>query len=137
MAACILGISPGAIAFYFPDAPCLVRTYGVDERDAWPELIAQMAPTLAVVEAGTAIDAIAGCAIPIDVVAPSAWREHFRLSRDSDAALALARRIWPKARAFSDGQSPRAEAALLARWHAEQRDMLATRHGNALAYDFL
>jgi hypothetical protein len=146
---CILGCDPGlkgAIAFYFAsydkitveDMP--VANGDVDAATL-AERIRQMLPTVAIVEGvhsmpkqgvassfkfgkgyGTVLGVIAALGVPVHIVAPTAWKKHFRLNSDKDASRALALRYWPDrsemfCKVKHDG---RAEAALIARFYAEK-----------------
>jgi len=146
---CILGIDPGlkgAIAFYFAsydkitveDMP--VANGDVDAATL-AERLRQMLPTVAIVEGvhsmpkqgvassfkfgkgyGTVLGVIAALGVPTHIVAPTAWKKHFRLSSDKDASRALALRYWPdRSEMFKRAKdSDRAEAALIARFYAEK-----------------
>lgn len=147
---CIMGVDPGlngAISFYFPshpervsvdDMPVVAGDINCVEIAA---LIRQLRPDIAIVELvhampkngaasmfkfGSGYGAIRGVLAALDVpthlVAPSAWKKHFRLTADKEQARALALRLFPAvgdrfARKKDDG---RAEAALIARYAAEK-----------------
>jgi crossover junction endodeoxyribonuclease RuvC len=145
---CIVGVDPGrtgAVAFYSPDAPHLVTVDDVpvvgSEIDI-PRLkrrLQQMRPTLAVIErvgsmpgqgvastfkfgfaAGCIRGVVAGLDIPIELVSPTVWKRHFKLSADKEQSRALAVRYWPSCDGFGRKKDHgRAEAALIARYGAE------------------
>jgi hypothetical protein len=141
---CICGIDPGlsgAIAFYFPVTPDRVMAEdlpvagGAIDCASLAERIAQMSPTLAVVERvgamprqgvastfkfGAAYGCLHGILAALQIrtvlVTPQVWKKHFRLDSDKEKPRALALRTFAKspqhfARKKDDG---RAEAALLA-----------------------
>lgn len=147
---CILGIDPGAsgaMAFYFPKAPQLVSAEDLPAINgritaaALYERIFQMGPDYAVVEAvhsmpgqgvastfkfgracGTIDGVLGALKVPVHYVTPSKWKSHFRLSQDKDASRTRAIEFWPaRAELFARKKDHnRAEAALLARWGAEE-----------------
>jgi crossover junction endodeoxyribonuclease RuvC len=143
-APCILGIDPGisgGVAFYFPVAPDRVAAAdmpvvaGAVDCATLAARIAQMAPSLAVVERvasmpkqgvastfkfgasyGAVLGVLAALKIQTHLVAPAAWKKHFRLDSDKEKARAMALRLFAAspehfARKKDHG---RAEAALLA-----------------------
>jgi crossover junction endodeoxyribonuclease RuvC len=145
---CILGLDPGlsgAIAFYSPVHPELIVAEDIPvaggEVDAatLARRIAQMAPTIAVIERvgampkqgvastfkfgvafGMARAVVSALGIPTHLVAPSRWKKHFRLNADKEMARARALQLWPASQHFSRKKDHnRAEAALLARYGAE------------------
>lgn len=146
---CILGIDPGlsgAVAFYFPVTPERVSVEdmplagGEVSAQILAELIVNYQPSLAVIEQvaaghgwgrsacfnfGRSVGDVRGClaalSIPIQYVAPSVWKKHYRLSRDKDESRARAIQFFPSCathfkRKKDDG---RAEAALIAKYGAE------------------
>lgn len=145
---CILGIDPGlsgAVAFYFPSRSDLIAADDVPlagkEIDAatLARRIAQMAPTMAVIEIvgampkqgvsstfrfgqayGTVRGVVAALGVPTHLVTPGLWKRHWRLGSDKEQARALALRLWPTSAHFSRKKDHgRAEAALIARYGAE------------------
>jgi crossover junction endodeoxyribonuclease RuvC len=148
---CILGVDPslgGAVMFYFPGHD---RLTGDDTPvvggDVDPATLAArinaMRPDVAIVELvasrpgqgvafvfkfgsgfGMVRGVIAACGIPMHLVSPSKWKRHFGLDSDKEKSRALALRLWP-ARSDLFGRKKdlgRAEAALLARYLAENRE---------------
>ncbi|WP_037449255.1 hypothetical protein [Sinorhizobium fredii] len=150
MTACILGIDPGqggALAFYFPEHTARISVHDMpvagDHVDAagLAERISQMRPDMAVIEAvhsmpkqgvassfkfgrsfGVVIGVVAALGVPAHFVAPGRWKRYFRLPSDKDSARALALQYWPSNadRFQRKKDADRAEAALLARFGAEQ-----------------
>lgn len=145
MTTCILGIDPGAsgaIAFYFPDRPDVITVEDVPTVDGQLDpitlarRIAQMSPTMAVVERaaarpgqgvvsmfkfgcayGMALGVLGSRQIPIHLVTPATWKRAFHLSKDKEESRALALRLWPSSDAFGRKKDHgRAEAALIARY---------------------
>jgi hypothetical protein len=145
---CFCGIDPGlsgAIAFFFPVAAD--RVAAEDMPIAGGEVdcatlaarIAQMAPSLAVVERvasmpkqgvastfkfgasyGAVLGVLAALKIQTHLVSPAVWKRYFKLDSDKDKSRAKALRTFPKtpqhfARKKDHG---RAEAALLALYAA-------------------
>lgn len=60
------------------------------------------------------------CEVPQHLVAPSAWKKHFKLGPDKEAARGLALRLWPGLGFFNRKKDHnRSEAALIARYGVE------------------
>lgn len=146
---CIIGVDPGlkgAIAFFFPEhgrlcAEDMPVANGDVDAATLAARIQQLGPTVAIVEGvhampkqgtastfkfgkgyGTVLGVLATLGVPTHIVAPTAWKRHFKLNSDKDASRALALRFWPArsdlfGRKKDDG---RAEAALIARFYAEK-----------------
>lgn len=145
---CILGVDPGvsgAIAFYYPTID-RISVYDVPvaggEIDVanLATIIRNYQPTVAIIEKvgafpgqgvssvfnfgrsyGDVRGAICALNIPMHLVSPQKWKKYFGLSSDKDQSRLLAIRLFPLvADQFKlkkhDG---RAEAALIARYHAE------------------
>jgi crossover junction endodeoxyribonuclease RuvC len=146
---CILGADPGlsgAVAFFFAEHPELIAVEDVPTVDGSIDVatltmrIRQMSPDIAIIERvaampkqgvastfkfgasyGALLGVIGALGIPSQLVTPTKWKRHFNLDADKEKARALALRLWP-ARAELFGRKRdhgRAEAALLARWGAE------------------
>lgn len=145
---CVLGIDPGlsgGIAFYFPDHPAGVTAEDVPlaagEVDAvtLARRIQQMRPTLAVLELvasrpgqgvsstfkfGVAYGVLRGVVltlgVPLQRVAPTTWKRHYKLGPDKEQARGMAISLWPGSSVFGRVKDHnRAEAALIARYGAE------------------
>jgi Holliday junction resolvasome RuvABC endonuclease subunit len=66
---------------------------------------------------------ILGQRIPLHQVTPSKWKKHFRLDSDAEKSRALAIRLWPDCGELRHKKDHgRAEAMLIARYHAETRN---------------
>lgn len=143
----ILGIDPGAISGAWAlidgdrvlcgDLPVVDKNVSAT---ALFDLVKELAPDLAIVERVSAmpgnglasswafakavgtIHACISCAnIPLHLVTPTRWKNHFNLSKDKEQSRELAMRFYPAA---SSGLSRkkdagRAEALLIARYHLE------------------
>lgn len=151
MTRCILAIDPGAsgaCAFYFPDeAPGRIAVHDMPVADGrvsgvhLADLVRRYGPTEAIVELvgampkqgvastfkfGAAVGAVYGVlgalAIPYSQVTPGKWKGRMGLSRDKEAARALAIRTFPSAsdRLGRKKDHGRAEAALLAYYVAHK-----------------
>jgi crossover junction endodeoxyribonuclease RuvC len=148
---CNLGIDPGisgAIAFYFPAEPGRIIAEdppvaaGNVDAATLAARINQLAATFAILERvasrpgqgvaspfkfGMSYGAIAGLLaaleIPVHLVTPSVWKQHFRLGQDKEQSRALALRLFPAcATHFARKKDHnRAEAALLALYGANLR----------------
>ena len=146
---CILGCDPGisgAIAFYFAEHPELIAVEDVPTVDGSIDVatmaarIRQMSPNLAVIERvgsmprqgvsstfkfgaayGAALGVIGALGIPSTLVTSTKWKRHFNLDADKEKARALALRMWPARSELFERKKDhgRAEAALIARWGAE------------------
>lgn len=145
---CIVGIDPGlhgAVAWYFPSHPHLIRAddmpvvAGEVDAATFAAWVRQMRPTLGVIERvwtrpgegasrsfkfgtgyGTIQGVLAACEVPYRLVTPQTWKKHHRLPADKEQARALALRLWPSSDLFSRKKDDgRAEAALIARYGAE------------------
>lgn len=152
---CIMGIDPGlkgAISFYFPDAPERVSVEdmpvvaGMVDAVTLAQRVAQLRPDVAIVElvgsmpgqgvsstfkfgegCGVVRGVLAGLNIPVHYASPQRWKKHFRLSADKEESRRRALELFPVsgaafARKKDDG---RAEAALIALYHAETRTQVA------------
>ena len=147
---CILGIDPGisgAISFYFPKHPQLIAAEDVPIVNGEIDVatlarrIEQMRPDLAIIERvnamprqgvastfkfgasyGAVLGIIGALKIPSELVTPSMWKKHFRLSAEKEKSRALALRLWPaRAELFERKKDHgRAEASLIARYGAER-----------------
>lgn len=146
---CVLAVDPGltgAFAFYFPSHPDRVSVEdmpvvaGSVDPTTLARRIEQLRPDVAVVELvgarpgqgvtsmfkfgdsfGAVRGVLAALNIPVHFVPPQRWKKHFRLSSDKEGSRRRALELFPAsagrfARKKDDG---RAEAALLARYHAE------------------
>ncbi len=156
---CILGIDPGAsgaIAFYFPARPDLISVQDVPvvagEIDAaeLARAVKQFRPTVGIIEQvgampkqgvsstfkfgmayGQARGVLAALEVPTHLVTPGRWKKHFRLDSDKERARGLAIRLWPASAHFGRKKDHgRAEAALIARYHAETSVWHHTETGN-------
>lgn len=145
---CVLGIDPGlsgAIAFYFPSEPALIKADDVpvagNEIDVatLAQRLAQMRPDVCIIERvgampkqgvastfkfgvafGMVRGVVAAAGIPMHLVTPPVWKRHFHLDSDKEKARALALRLWPSSACFSRKKDHgRAEASLIARYGAE------------------
>jgi len=147
---CVAGIDPGlsgGLAFYFPAAPARVAAEDLPVADGNIDAanlaarIAQMRPDFAIVERvgampkqgvastfrfgaayGAVLGCLAACSVPVQLVAPSVWKRHFRLGADKEESRALAIRLFPAcATQFSRKRDhSRAEASLLALFGARE-----------------
>lgn len=147
----ILGIDPGAtggVAFFDPAASDRVEAFdlpmvaGVVDGRNMADLVRSRAPDAAVIENvhsmpkqgvassfkfgrnfGTCIGILEGLLIPLDYVAPTSWKKHFRLGSDKEQARALVlNRFPPVAKTFARKKDHgRAEASLLALYRWETR----------------
>lgn len=149
---CIVGIDPGlsgAVGFYFPTCPDKVSVYDMPivgkevNGAALARLVQLLDPDLAVVEQvssrpgqgvsstfrfgasyGVARGVLSALTIPTILVSPSKWKRHYGLGSDKEASRALAIRYWPAVHHFERKKDHgRAEAALLARWAAETKEV--------------
>lgn len=135
----------GAFAFYCHQKPSFIDVHDmpVADKDIDPAAIARnlakTQPQIAVVERASARPnqgvssmfrfgcgygmvqgVLATLEIPVTFVTPAAWKRHFKLPADKEAARALAIRMWPGSSLFERKKdSGRAEAALIARYAAE------------------
>ena len=146
---CVLGVDPGlkgAVAFYFStydrvSAEDMPVANGDVDAATLAARIRQMLPTVAVVEGvhsmpkqgiasafkfgkgyGQVLGVLSALGVPTHIVAPTAWKRHFKLSSDKDASRALALQFWPsQSELFKRSKdADRAEAALIARFYAEK-----------------
>lgn len=150
---CIMGVDPGAtgaVGFYLPSVPDKIGaedmpTAGRDvDAPQLARIIRKFGPAIAIVEQvnsmpgqgvastfrfgrsyGTALGVIGALEIPCVFVPPSKWKRHFGLPADKEAARALAIQLWPSSAHFERKKDHgRAEAALIARWAAENLEAL-------------
>lgn len=152
---CLMGIDPGlkgGISFYFPAAPDRVAAEympvvngGIDGHTL-ASRIRQMQPDVAVIElvgampkqgvsstfnfgegCGVVRGVVSALGVPYFYVAPARWKKHFRLSSDKEASRQRALELFPAvSHIFALKKSEAlAEAALLARYHAETRTKVA------------
>lgn len=147
---CVVGFDTGlsgALAFSSVSAPDRISVEdmpvaaGAVDAANLAARIRQMAPDLAVVERvnampgqgvgstfkfgasyGAVLGVLAACGVPTQLVTPSVWKRHFKLSADKEQSRALALRLFPAcAQHFSRKcDHNRAEAALIARFGAEK-----------------
>lgn len=152
----VMGVDPGmygGIAFLYPSGcvvACDIPLIGPDvDVDELVRLIRERKPTLAVVERsgafpkqgvastfryGVAVGCIRGaivaCAVPLELVAATKWKGHFRIAKDKELARGLAVRLWPGTGFFARKKDHgRAEAALIARY--AQDTMRGVTDGNS------
>ena len=145
----VLGIDPGqkgALAWYFANVPSRVAVEdmpvvaGQIDGAALARRIRMMEPSEAIIEQvasrpgqgvssvftfgkgyGTVIGVLQACGVPVHFVTPAKWKAHFGLSKDKDLSRAKAISLWPSCEGFERKKDDgRAEAALLARYHAEK-----------------
>lgn len=147
MATILMGADPGltgALAFYWPETNAIAVedmpvVDGAVNGAALADIIRAMSPEGALVEQvasrpgqgvssvftfgrsyGTLIGVIQACGVPIEFATPGKWKKYYRLSADKEEARAKAIHLWPACNDFSKKKhAGRAEAALLARYYAE------------------
>lgn len=146
----VLGIDPGlkgALAWYFAEYPSRIAVEdmpvvaGTIDGATIARRIRAMGPSEAIIEQvasrpgqgvssvftlgrgyGTVLGVLQACNVPLYFVTPATWKRHFNLSKDKDESRAKAINLWPASEHFSRKKDDgRAEAALLARYHAEKR----------------
>jgi hypothetical protein len=143
----VLGIDPGqtgALAWYWPETGAIAvedmpTVNGAIDGAQLASMVEAMRPVGALIEQvasrpgqgvasvftfgrgyGTVIGVLQAHRIPLEFVTPGKWKKYFRLDAEKESARAKAINLWPDCKSFGRKKDHgRAEAALLARYYAE------------------
>lgn len=148
---CIMGVDPGlkgAFAFYFPQYPDragvsdMPVVAGMIDAATLARFVAEIKPDVAIVElvasrpgqsapstfkfgegCGVIRGVLSALNVPVHYASPQRWKRHFHLSSDKEESRRRALELFPASAALFSRKKDegRAEAALIARYHAETR----------------